>query len=156
MTKKLNTTTTGHDVDSQPYRPHSDPKVAVGPGPRLAGASDVYGALLDLRHEDREHFVAFDLNARHRVIARRIVHIGTLTGVEIHPREVFKPAIVNSACAIIVAHCHPSGDPSPSEADITLTERLRQVGEFLGIPVLDHVVFASEGYVSLAERNWRG
>ena len=109
MTNKLNATTAGHDVDTQPYRPHSDPKIAAAPGPRLGGASDVYAALLDLRCEDREHFVAFDLNARHRVIARRIVHIGTLNGVEIHPREVFKAAIVNSACALIVAHNHPSG-----------------------------------------------
>jgi len=156
MTKKLNATTTGHDVDTQPYRPQSDPKIAAGPGPRLAGASDVYAALLDLRCEDREHFVVFDLNVRHRVIARRIVHIGTLSNVEIHPREVFKPAIVNSASAIIICHNHPSSDPSPSALDVALTERLRQVGELVGIPVLDHVVFASEGYVSLAERNWRG
>jgi DNA repair protein RadC len=62
-------------------------------------------------------------------------------------------AAIDSA---IVAHCHPSGDPSPSAADITLTQRLREVGDLLGIPFLDHVVFASEGYVSLAERNWRG
>jgi DNA repair protein RadC len=156
MTRKLNATTAGHDVDTQPYRPQSDPKIAAAPGPRLAGASDVYAALLDLRHQDREHFVAFDLNARHRVIARRIVHIGTLTGVEVHPREVFKPAILNSACALIVAHNHPSGDASPSAMDVAMTERLRQAGELLGIPVLDHVVFAAEGYVSLADRNWRG
>jgi DNA repair protein RadC len=75
--------------------------------------------------------------------------------VEVHPREVFKPAIVNSASAIIVAHNHPSGDPSPSRQDVEMTERLREVGTLLGIPVLDHLVFASEGYVSLAERNWR-
>jgi DNA repair protein RadC len=155
MTTQLTVPTTGHDVDTEAYLPQSDPRVGVGTGARLAGACDVYAALLDLRREEREHFVAFDLNVRHRVIARRIVHIGTLCNVEIHPREVFKPAIVNSAAAIVVAHNHPSSDPTPSREDISMTERLRQVGELVGIPVLDHVVFASEGFVSLAERNWR-
>jgi DNA repair protein RadC len=155
MTKKLNATATGHDVDSQPYRPHSDLKIAACTGPQLSGACEVYRALEDLRREDREHFVVFDLNVRNRVIARRVVHIGTLSSVDVHPREVFKPAIVNSAAAIIVAHNHPSGDPSPSRQDLEITERLREGGSLLGIPVLDHVVFASEGYVSLAERNWR-
>ena len=106
--------TTGHDVDTEPYRPQSDPQIARSTRPRLASAQDVYAALADIRTEDREHFIVFDMDVRHRVIARRIVHIGTLTGVEVHPREVFKPAIINSAAAIIIAHNHPSGDPSPS------------------------------------------
>jgi DNA repair protein RadC len=84
-----------------------------------------------------------------------VVHIGTLSGVEVHPREVFKPAIVQSAAAIILAHNHPSGDPSPSRQDLEMTERLRQAGTLLGIAVLDHIVFAAEGYVSIAERDWR-
>lgn len=155
MTSPKTRATTGHDVDTEPYRPKSDPRVSGSTGALLAGAWEVYRALADLRCEDREHFVVFDVNVRNRVIARRIVHIGTLSGVEVHPREVFKPAIVNSASAIIVAHNHPSGDPSPSRQDVEMTERLREVGTLLGIPVLDHLVFASEGYVSLAERNWR-
>ena len=148
-------TTTGHDVDTEPYRPESDPKIARPTAVRLTCARDVYEALADLRPADREHFVAFDLDVRHRIIARRVVSIGTLTGVDVHPREVFKPAILNSAAAMIIAHNHPSGDPSPSRQDIELTGRLREAGSLIGIAILDHVVVAAEGYVSLAERNWR-
>jgi DNA repair protein RadC len=112
-------TATGNDVDTEPYRPQSEPKIARTTRPRLASAQDVYAALADIRTADQEHFIAFDLDVRHRVIARRIVHIGTLTGVEVHPREVFKPAIVNSAAAIIIAHNHPSGARPRSEQKAT-------------------------------------
>ena len=147
-------TATGHDVDTEPYRPQSDPQVARTLRPRLASAQDVYATVADLRTADQEHLVVFDLDVRHRVIARRIVHIGTLTGVEVHPREVFKAAIVNSAAAIIIAHNHPSGDPSPSRQDIELTQRLRDTGTLVGIAVLDHVVIAADGYVSFAQDYW--
>lgn len=122
---------------------------------RLAGAADVYAACADIKAADREHFVAFHLDVRHKVIERRIVSIGSLTGVEVHPREVFKAAIVASAAAIIIVHNHPSGDTYPSRQDIELTQRLRDVGEMVGIPVVDHVIVSSGGYTSLAERNWR-
>jgi len=143
-------TSTGNDTDIEPYRPQSEPKVLRPVGVRLASANDVYLALADLRAQEREHFIAFDLNVRHRIIARRIVHIGTMTSVDVHPREVFKPAILNSAAAIIVAHNHPSGDPSPSRQDIEVTQRLRETGSIVGIELLDHVVIAAEGYVSMA------
>jgi DNA repair protein RadC len=146
---------TGNDADPQLYLPSSSPPIAISSRVRLAGATDVYEQLSDIRGEDREHFVVFDLNVRHGLIARRLVHVGTLTGVEVHPREIFKGAIINSAAAVIVAHNHPSGDPSPSRADIDMTGRLRQVGDICGIPLLDHLVVALEGYISLAERNWR-
>jgi DNA repair protein RadC len=145
----------GNDIDPQPYLPISSPPIANPARVRLGGANDVNEQLSDIRGEDREHFVVFDLNVRHGVIARRTVHIGTLTGVEVHPREIFKGAIINSAAAVIVAHNHPSGDPSPSRADIEMTGRLREVGDLCGIPLLDHVVVGINGYVSLAERNWR-
>jgi len=147
--------TTGHDTDTEPYCSQSDPQIVRTIRPRLASAQDVFTALADLRAADKEHFVTFDLDVRHRIIARRIVHIGTLTGVEVHPREVFKPAIVNSAAAIIIAHNHPSGDPSPSRQDIELTQRLRETGTLVGIAILDHVVVAADGYVSFAEDYWR-
>ena len=145
----------GNDVDPQPYLPISSPPIANPASVRLGGANDVNEQLSDIRGEDREHLVVFDVNVRHGVIARRTVHIGTLTGVEVHPREIFKGAIINSAAAVIVAHNHPSGDPSPSRADIEMTGRLREVGELCGIPLLDHVVVGINGYVSLAQRNWR-
>lgn len=155
MTTTQNELAIGNDTDPQPYRPQSAPRIAVNPARRLASAADVHQEVLDLRDSDREHFVAFDLNVRHRIIARRVVAIGTLSSVDVHPREVFKPAITNSAAAMIVVHNHPSGDPEPSRQDIELTRRLREVGELCGIPILDHVIIGSEGYVSLAERGWR-
>jgi DNA repair protein RadC len=108
--------------------------------------------MADLGKSDREHMVVFDLDTRHRVIERRIVAIGTMTSVEVHPREVFKPAIMNGAAAMVLSHNHPSGDPTPSREDIALTTRLREVGDLVGITVLDHVVVGAEGYVSLADR----
>lgn len=124
-------------------------------GKRLGCSSEVWTEMKDLASSDREHLVAFDLDVRHRIIGgRRIVSIGCLTGVEAHPREVFKPAITNGAAAMIVCHNHPSGDPTPSREDIVLTKRLREVGDLVGITLLDHVVVATDGFVSLAERGW--
>lgn len=127
---------------------------------RLMGSADVHGELLDIAEKTAEHFVVFDLDVRHRIIERRIVGIGSLTGVECHPRETFRGAIANGAAAIILAHNHPSGDPEPSRADIELTRRFREVGELCGIPVLDHVIVGggaggAGGFVSLASRDWR-
>jgi hypothetical protein len=146
--------TAGSDIVEQGYLPQSSP-----PPPtklrRVAGAGDVYTILSSLGRKDREHFVALFLNCRHQVVRRRTVAIGSLNGVEIHPRELFKPAIRASSAAIIVAHNHPSGDPCPSRADIELTQRLREAGELLGIPILDHLIISRNGFISLAERGWR-
>jgi DNA repair protein RadC len=76
---------------------------------------------------------------------------GTLTASLVHPREVFRPALREAAAAIILVHNHPSGDPTPSREDREVTERLVHVGEILGIPVLDHVIVAERGYVSLRQ-----
>jgi DNA repair protein RadC len=146
---------TSRDADTQLYLPISDVSSIRCDRRRLASARDVYDQLADVRLEQREHLVAFDLTVRHAMIARRVVHIGTLTGVEVHPRDVFRDAIIHSAAAIIIAHNHPSGDPTPSRQDVELTQRLREVGELLGIALLDHVVVAAEGFISFAERNWR-
>lgn len=124
-------------------------------GSRLAGACDVWHYIRDeLAGEMREHFVLITLDVRHRVIAKRTIAIGSLTGVEVHPREVFKPAILDSAAAVIIAHNHPSGDPSPSRQDVELTARLRAVGETHGIVLVDHVIVGDGGYQSMAERKW--
>jgi DNA repair protein RadC len=143
-----------NDAPAQIYRAFSRTPTTVRRGSRLACAEDVYRYLADVRIADREHFVALDLDTRHRLIDKRVVHIGTLTGVECHPREVFRPAIVNAAAAIIVAHNHPSGDPTPSRQDLEVTARLREVGELVGIELLDHVVLAEDGFTSLASRGW--
>jgi DNA repair protein RadC len=105
-----------------------------------------------LRKEQREHFLVLLLNARHEVIGKETVSIGSLNASIVHPREVFRSAIVNSAASIIACHNHPSGDAEPSEEDIAITKRLVQVGELIGIAVLDHVIVASRGVVSFRSR----
>jgi DNA repair protein RadC len=104
---------------------------------------------------DREIFLALLLDGRNRLRAETWVSEGTLTTALVHPREVFAPAIRDRAAALILVHNHPSGDPTPSSEDVALTERLRQVGEVVGIRVLDHVVIGHGRWVSLAEeRRW--
>jgi DNA repair protein RadC len=125
-------------------------------GQRLAGASDVWtyfrARLAALRVEE---FWAVSLDVRHRVQSETCLARGSLTGVEVHPRDIFRPLIRNAAAAVIFCHNHPSGDPAPSRQDLELTGRLREVGELCGIPVLDHVIVGWDGYTSLAERGWK-
>ena len=91
----------------------------------------------------REHFLAILLDARNGALGVETISVGSLSSSIVHPREVFKPAIVASASGIIVGHNHPSGDPEPSPEDLSITRRLRQVGELVGIEVLDHIVFTT-------------
>lgn len=104
-----------------------------------------------LRTLHQEVFVVLGLNAREVIIAESEVARGSLTFVDVHPREVFRPLIQQAAAAAVVAHNHPSGDPNPSPEDISLTHRLRAVGEIIGIPVLDHIIIGREGFVSMNE-----
>jgi DNA repair protein RadC len=144
--------------DTEPYQPESN--LGDGSSPpsrRLGKGADVAVAFRKIVPADemREHFVMFSLDTRHRIIREHTIAIGTLTGVEVHPREVFRPAIMDCAAAIVVAHNHPSNDPTPSREDVQLTNRLREVGELVGIPILDHVIVVRGGvFVSLAERGW--
>lgn len=105
-----------------------------------------------LSAESREHFVAILLNARHEPIAVETISVGSLNASIVHPREVFRPAILAAAASIIVAHNHPSGDPEPSEEDLSITRRLAEVGELVGIGLLDHVVIARRGITSMRAR----
>lgn len=125
-------------------------------GSRLAGASDVWLHMrARLSGVPVEEFWAIAMDVRHRVVIDSMIARGSLTGVEVHPRDVFRTLIKAGAAAVIFCHNHPSGDPTPSRQDIELTVRLREVGDLCGIPVLDHVVVGAQGFVSLAERNWR-
>ena len=102
---------------------------------------------------DREKFVVLHLNAKNAVISYEVVSIGTLNSSLVHPREVFKAAILSNAGSIILCHNHPSGDTDPSNDDLALTKRLVDAGKLLGIEVLDHVIFANSRFMSLKERN---
>jgi DNA repair protein RadC len=109
---------------------------------------DVLVVIDHIRYERQEHFVVVLLDAKNRVIRSETVHIGTLTSSIVGPREVFSVAVRESASSIIVAHNHPSGDPSPSPQDIEVTKRLVEVGKILDIPVVDHLILGDPGLVS--------
>lgn len=103
----------------------------------------------------REEFWALYLDGRHASLGALQVSVGILTASLVHPREVFAPALRLGAAGIIVVHNHPSGDPEPSPEDREVTRRLEQVGELVGIRLLDHVVLGGPGrYTSFLERGW--
>ena len=120
---------------------------------RVRSAQDVYEAFRE-RFEplDREQFVVVLLDGKNRVLGFNVVSTGSLTAALVHPREVFKPAILANAAAVILVHNHPSGDPEPSAEDRAITDRLKHVGELLGIRVLDHLVVGEARYISFAEQ----
>lgn len=125
-------------------------------GEPVRAAVDVVRAWRILRDagrlpQDREAYVVLMLDARHRVIGFHVVAVGSLNTCPIHPREVFRAAVVIGAAAVVTAHNHPSGDPSPSPEDQAVTRRLADVGELLGIQVLDDVVIGAERYYSAAD-----
>lgn len=100
-----------------------------------------------------EEFVVLILDSKNKLIALETISVGTINSTIVHPREVFKGAIKRSANAIILVHNHPSGDPTPSEEDIKITRRLAEVGQIVGIQVLDHIIVGKNRHVSLRERN---
>lgn len=110
--------------------------------------ADVVKVVNSLAEKKKEYLVALYLNARNRVIKQQTISVGTLTASLIHPREVFAPAIQNHAAQLILVHNHPSGDVEPSLEDIHITERLVEVGNILGIKVIDHVILAQNNFFS--------
>jgi len=122
------------------------------PSPAIHGPEDVRLLVRDLERARKEHFVVLLLNARHELQGRETVSIGSLNASIVHPREVFQPAILHSAASVVLVHNHPSGDPEPSEEDLSITKRLVQVGDLVGIGVLDHVIVAARGVVSFRAR----
>ncbi len=124
-------------------------------GQRIGSAADVWMHLrARLSICAVEEFWALALDVRHRLVWEACLARGSLTGVEVHPRDVFRPLIRGGAAAVIFCHNHPSGDPSPSRQDLDLTVRLRDVGDLCGIAVLDHVVVGADGFTSLAQEYW--
>ena len=105
-----------------------------------------------LRREKRENFIVLLLNASHEVLCVETVSVGSLNASIVHPREVFRSAVIQSAASVVLVHNHPSGDPEPSEEDLSITKRLVEAGDLLGIGVLDHVIVAGRGIVSFRSR----
>jgi len=118
---------------------------------RFLSARAVYEFCQDLEPAAQETFQVLTLSQKHTLIDRHLVSLGSLTASLVHPREVFRRAIHDSAAAVILIHNHPSGDPTPSREDRDITRRLKEAGDLLGIPVLDHVIVGRGRYASLAE-----
>jgi DNA repair protein RadC len=120
----------------------------------IKGPTDIVSYVRQIaRKAKREIFVAFYLDTRHKVRRAHVISIGSLSASIVHPREVFRPAVIHSAASLIVAHNHPSGEPEPSDDDIEITNRLADAGELLGIPLVDHVIVAGWRHISLREKN---
>jgi len=119
---------------------------AAGSRPTISTPEDVVSACsTHLRGLDREHFLTLALNTKNRLLRIIEVSIGSLNASIVHPRELFRDAVRLSAASVIVVHNHPSGDPTPSGADVALTRRIVKAGDVLGIEVLDHVVIGDGG-----------
>ena len=101
---------------------------------------------------DREEFWCLHLDTKNKLIGYEVVSVGSLNSSIVHPREVFKGLLLNNAAAVIFAHNHPSGDPTPSYEDKEITTRLKAAGELLGIRVLDHLIVGDGCYCSFADR----
>jgi DNA repair protein RadC len=122
-------------------------------GDAIRGPQDVFRHFhARLRDAQHEQFHLLLLDGRHRLLREVMASRGTLTASLVHPREVFRPALREGAAALVVVHNHPSGDPAPSVEDREVTRRLVQAGALLGVPLLDHVVVAERGWVSLREQ----
>lgn len=122
------------------------------PGEPLLGSADVYAHFRErLASETREHFYAILLDNKHRKIREVLVSLGSLTASIVHPRDVFAQVVRHSAAAVLFVHNHPAGDPVPSKEDIEITRRLREVGEIMGVRVLDHIIIGKGRYTSFVD-----
>lgn len=119
---------------------------------RYTSPLQIYEMFRDLRIESRENFIALHLDGKNRINAIDRISTGSLSQSIVHPREVFKTALISSAAALILIHNHPSGDTQPSSEDITITKRLKECGDLLGINVLDHIIVGDGSYTSFVER----
>jgi DNA repair protein RadC len=121
--------------------------------PTVRSPQDVCSFVMEeMCYLDREHFRVVILNTKNQVLAVETVSVGSLNSSLVHPREVFKPAVLKSAAAVILLHNHPSGDPTPSREDLEITRRLAEAGKLIGIEVLDHIIIGDHVFTSLKEK----
>ena len=134
-----------YEVNFQPERPAEMPTISC--------PQDVHNLLgPEMSALAQEQLRALLLNTRNGVMAQRVIYQGTVNSSAVRPAEVFRPAIVDSAPSIIIAHNHPSGDPTPSPEDVKITRELVEGGRLLGIDLMDHVVIGAGRFVSLKEK----
>lgn len=110
--------------------------------------------VFNLHNLPKEHMVMFSLNTKNQIAGAHVVHIGSVNSSIVHPREIFQLAILNNATSIMIAHNHPSGDCKPSNEDITVTQRLKDAGDLLGIKLLDHLIIGGKQFLSLKEKGY--
>ena len=113
---------------------------------RYTDPAQVFNLFSFLQQETKEYMLALHLSGKNTIICVDVVSVGTLNQSLIHPRELFKTALLSSAAAIILVHNHPTGDPSPSREDLSITKRLKEAGEIIGIRILDHIICGSTYY----------
>jgi len=118
---------------------------------RFTTPQQIFEMFIDLQHEAKEHFIALHLDGKNRISCFDRVSVGSLNQSIVQMRELFKTACLSSAAAILVVHNHPSGDPSPSSEDLSITRRIKEAGDLLGIKLLDHIIIG-ESYLSFVER----
>ena len=119
----------------------------------IRSPEDAYKILREfIGDADREMFVVACLNTKNEVANLSVVHMGSLNTSIVHPREVFKTAVLSNSASIVCAHNHPSGHPEPSREDIEVTKRLAEAGKILGIELLDHIIVGDEKYYSMKEK----
>jgi DNA repair protein RadC len=120
--------------------------------PSIRGPADVFNLMRPrFKNADREQFFAILVNTKNVVLSVELISMGSLNASIVHPREILKPAILQSAASVILVHNHPTGDPAPSREDVEFTRRFAKCGELVGIPLLDHVVIGEGSYHSLKE-----
>lgn len=117
----------------------------------IRNAQQAYEHLQSIGYSTKEQLRGLYLNSRYQVVHDEIISVGSLTANIVHPREVFGPAIEHGAVAIIIAHNHPSGDPTPTDEDITVTTQLQYAGRVLGIELLDHLIIADDTFITIKE-----
>jgi len=120
---------------------------------KFSNPADVYDAFKKLGISDKERFYSVLLDTKNKVIGVDMVSQGSVDSSPVHPREVYKSALLSSASSVIFVHSHPSGDPEPSISDKEITKQLKQAGELLGIEVLDHVIIGQDEYYSFADKD---
>ena len=125
------------------------------PKRKICSPKDVYALMYPkMREQKKEKFVTLCLDTKNQVLKEDIISVGSLNASIVHPREVFKAALMESSASVIMIHNHPSGDPSPSKEDIMVTEKLIEGGKLLGIDVLDHIIIGDGRYVSLKDEGF--
>ncbi len=118
---------------------------------KITSSFDIIPEVIKYSYEPQEHFIVADLNGAHEIIEIRVISKGLVNRTLVHPREIFRGAIINNSSVVILIHNHPSGNVDPSFEDIEITKRIKKAGELIGIEVLDHIIIAKKGHFSFLE-----